>query len=330
MTQYLIKRLLAAVPTLLIVSIGIFGLVRLIPGDVVMARIAQGGSGAGGGANAALIERTRTELGLNRPFHEQYLDWLSGALQGDLGKSLSSGTPINEILLDRLPVTIEIVILAMGLSMLLAIPLGIISAVNQDGPLDYAARLFTVFGLSVPDFVIGTVTILFLTFYLDDATFGLFHSWLPPLGWYPPWEDPWTNFQALSIPVLILAYRSSAVSARMMRSTMLEVLREDYIRTARAKGVTERTVVFRHALRNSVIPVLTIMGAQISFLFGGSVIVEQIFRIPGMGQWTLDAVGQRDYTAVQAAVLMMAIVFIVVNLAVDLMYGIIDPRIRYS
>ena len=330
MTQYLIKRLLAAVPTLLIVSIGIFGLVRLIPGDVVMARIAQGGSGAGGSANEAVIERTRAELGLDRPFHEQYLDWLAGAVRGDLGNSLISGVPVSETLLERLPVTIEIVILAMTLSMLLAIPLGIISAVNQDKPADYAARLFTVFGLSIPDFVIGTVTILFLTFYLDDATFGLFDSWLPPLGWYPPWEDPWTNFQALSIPVVILAYRSSAVSARMMRSTMLEVLREDYIRTARAKGVTERAVVFRHALRNSVIPVLTIMGAQTSFLFGGSVIVEQIFRIPGMGQWTLDSVGQRDYTAVQGAVLMMAVVFIIVNLAVDLMYGLIDPRIRYS
>ena len=329
MTQYLIKRLLAAVPTVLIVSIGIFGLVRLIPGDVIMARIS-GGSGAGGIATEELIERTRTELGLDRPFHVQYAEWLTNVLRGDLGNSLASGTPINEILLDRLPVTIEIVILAMGLSMALAIPLGIISAVNQDRPLDYAARLFTIFGLSIPDFVIGTVTILFLTFYLDDATFGLFDSWLPPLGWYPPWEDPWTNFQALSIPVVILAYRSSAVSARMMRSTMLEVLREDYIRTARAKGVTERAVVFRHALRNSVIPVLTIMGAQTSFLFGGSVIIEQIFRIPGMGQWTLDAVGQRDYTAVQAAVLMMAIVFVVVNLVVDLMYGIIDPRIRYS
>ena len=329
MTQYLIKRLLAAVPTVLIVSIGIFGLVRLIPGDVIMARIS-GGSGAGGIATEELIERTRTELGLDRPFHVQYAEWLTNVLRGDLGNSLASGTPINEILLDRLPVTIEIVILAMGLSMALAIPLGIISAVNQDRPLDYAARLFTIFGLSIPDFVIGTVTILFLTFYLDDATFGLFDSWLPPLGWYPPWEDPWTNFQALSIPVVILAYRSSAVSARMMRSTMLEVLREDYIRTARAKGVTERAVVFRHALRNSVIPVLTIMGAQTSFLFGGSVLIEQIFRIPGMGQWTLDAVGQRDYTAVQAAVLMMAIVFVVVNLVVDLMYGIIDPRIRYS
>ena len=329
MTQYLIKRLLAAVPTVLIVSIGIFGLVRLIPGDVIMARIS-GGSGAGGIATEELIERTRTELGLDRPFHVQYAEWLTNVLRGDLGNSLASGTPINEILLDRLPVTIEIVILAMGLSMALAIPLGIISAVNQDRPLDYAARLFTIFGLSIPDFVIGTVTILFLTFYLDDATFGLFDSWLPPLGWYPPWEDPWTNFQALSIPVVILAYRSSAVSARMMRSTMLEVLREDYIRTARAKGVTERAVVFRHALRNSVIPVLTIMGAQTSFLFGGSVIIEQIFRIPGMGQWTLDAVGQRDYTAVQAAVLMMAIVFVVVNLVVDLMYGMIDPRIRYS
>ena len=329
MTQYLIKRLLAAVPTILIVSLVIFGLVRLIPGDVVLAKLAQGG-GAGGSVTDERLDEIRTELGLNRAFHEQYAEWFLGALQGDLGKSLWSGAPVTELLLDRLPVTLEIVILAMVLSMLLAIPLGIISAVNQDRPLDYGARLFTIFGLSIPDFVLGTVVILFLTFYLDDATFGLFDSWLPPLGWYPPWEDPWTNFQALILPVLILAYRSSAVSARMMRSTMLEVLREDYVRTARAKGVTERAVIMRHALRNSVIPVLTIMGAQTSFLFGGSVIVEQIFRIPGMGQWTLDAVSQRDYPAVQGAVLMMAVVFVVVNLAVDLMYGVIDPRIRYS
>ena len=329
MTQYLIKRLLAAIPTILIVTIVIFGLVRLIPGDVVMARIAQGG-GAGGAVTDEQIERIRAQLGLDRAVHEQYLDWVAGAIRGDLGTSLWSGAPINELLLDRIPVTFEIVLLAMGLSMLLAVPLGIVSAIHQDRPLDYGARLFTIFGLSIPDFVLGTVTILFLTFYLDDVTFGLLDSWLPPLGWYPPWEDPWTNLQALILPVLILAYRSSAVSARMMRSTMLEVMREDYVRTARAKGVTERTVILRHALRNSVIPVLTIMGAQISFLFGGSVIVEQIFRIPGMGQLTLDAVSQRDYPAVQGAVLMMAVVFVGVNLAVDLMYGIIDPRIRYG
>ena len=329
MTQYLIKRLLAAVPTVLIVTLVIFGLVRLIPGDVVMARIAQGG-GAGGAVTDEQLAEIRSQLGLDRAVHEQYLDWIAGAVRGDLGTSLWSGAPVNELLLDRIPVTLEIVLLAMGLSMLLAVPLGIVSAIHQDRPLDYGARLFTIFGLSIPDFVLGTVTILFLTFYLDDATFGLLDSWLPPLGWYPPWEDPWTNIQALILPVLILAYRSSAVSARMMRSTMLEVMREDYVRTARAKGVTERTVILRHALRNSVIPVLTIMGAQISFLFGGSVIVEQIFRIPGMGQLTLDAVSQRDYPAVQGAVLMMAVVFVVVNLAVDLMYGIIDPRIRYS
>lgn len=329
MTQYLIKRLLAAIPTVLIVTIIIFGLVRLIPGDVVMARIAQGG-GAGGAVTDEQLGQIRAQLGLDRAVHEQYLDWIAGAIRGDLGTSLWSGAPVNELLLDRIPVTFEIVLLAMGLSMLLAVPLGIVSAIHQDRPLDYGARLFTIFGLSVPDFVLGTVTILFLTFYLDDATFGLLDSWLPPLGWYPPWEDPWTNIQALILPVLILAYRSSAVSARMMRSTMLEVMREDYVRTARAKGVNERTVILRHALRNSVIPVLTIMGAQISFLFGGSVIVEQIFRIPGMGQLTLDAVSQRDYPAVQGAVLMMAVVFVGVNLAVDLMYGIIDPRIRYS
>ena len=237
---------------------------------------------------------------------------------------------MNSLIKDRLPLSLEIVILALTLAVLIAVPFGVISAVNQDKPLDYGARLFTIFGLSVPDFVLGTVLILFLTAYLDDVTFGRADPWLPELGWFPPWEDPRRNFLALMFPALILGYRLSAISARMMRSTMLEVLREDYVRTARAKGLTNRKVIMKHALRNSVIPVLTIMAGQIAFVFGGTVIVEQIFRLPGMGRLTLESVLRRDYTVVQGTVMMMAFVFVMVNLIVDVAYGFIDPRIRYS
>jgi peptide/nickel transport system permease protein len=226
-----------------------------------------------------------------------------------------------EIIKDRLPLTVEIVLLSVVLAVTLAIPLGVISAVNQDNPIDYGTRLFTIFGLSLPDFVLGTMTILFLSVYL---------GWLPALGWYPPWEDPVKNIQALIFPALILGYRLSAISARMMRSTMLDVMREDYVRTARAKGLGERTIIFRHALRNALIPVITIMAGQIAFLFGGTVVEETIFALPGLGRLTLDAVSQRDYTVVQGTVMMMAVVFVTVNLVVDLMYGLIDPRIRYT
>ena len=325
MTQYIIKRLVAGIFTIFIVSVIVFGLLRLIPGDIVEQRLAEGGF-----VTEELKERQREQLGLNRNPVVQYVDWATHALRGDLGDSLWTGASVNSLIKARLPLSLEIVILALTLAVALAVPLGVISAVNQDNPIDYGARLFTIFGLSMPDFVLGTVLILFLTVYLDDVTFGRLDPWLPELGWFPPWEDPWKNFQALVFPALILGYRLSAISARMMRSTMLEVLREDYVRTARAKGLANRQVIMKHALRNAVIPVLTIMAGQIAFVFGGTVIVEQIFRLPGMGRLTLESVLRRDYTVVQGTVLMMAFVFVLVNLVVDVAYGFIDPRIRYS
>ena len=342
MTQYIIKRLLAAIPTVLFVSIIIFCLMRLIPGDVVeKLAIADGGSAP----PAELLEQRRQELGLDRSWPHQYKCWAlgdafndvpllgecegAGLLRADLGESLRTRNSINGLIKDRLPLSLQLVLMAVLVAPALAVPLGIISAVRQDSAVDYGARLFTIFGLSVPDFVWGTLVILFLTVSLQSVTFGLLEPWLPP-AYAPLIDDPWTNIQAMILPAGIIGYRLSAISARMMRSTMLEVLREDYVRTARAKGLAEAPVVMKHALRNAVIPVVTIMAGQITFVFGGTVIVEQMFRLPGLGRLTLDSVRVGDYPVVQATVLLMAAVFILVNLAVDLTYGLIDPRIRYS
>ena len=324
MTQYIIKRLLAAIPTIFFVSVLVFGLLRLIPGDVVEQRLAESGI-----INEELRERQREELGLHRNFVVQYVDWASHALRGDLGNSLWTNNSVNDLIVQRMPLSIQIVLLSLALAIALAVPLGVISAINQDTPIDYGARLFTIFGLSMPDFALGTVLVLFLSVYLDEATFGVLDPWLPP-PWAPIQVSPWTNIQSLIFPALIVGYRLSAISARMMRSTMLEVLREDYVRTARAKGLGDSAVIWKHALRNAMIPVLTIMAGQIAFVFGGTVIVEQIFQLPGLGRLTLDSVIRRDYTVVQGTVMLMAIVFVLVNLAVDVAYGIIDPRIRYS
>lgn len=317
MAGYILKRLIAAIPTLLFVSLLVFTLLRLLPGDVVLARLSQGGA-----VTPAIEERLREELGLNTPAWQQYLEWLGGVVRGDFGNSLwNPSESVGDRILDRLPLTLETILLSVVLAVILAIPLGVISAVKQDTPIDYGARLFAIFGLSIPDFVFGLAIVLLLSTRV---------GWLPESGWFPPWEDPVKNIQALMFPALILGYRLSAISARMTRSTMLEVMREDYVRTARAKGLGEQTVIMRHALRNALIPVITIMAGQVAFLFGGTVIIEQIFSLPGMGRATLDAVTQRDYTVVQGMVFMMALVFVTVNLAVDVVYAMLDPRIRYS
>lgn len=320
MSKYVIQRVLASIPSLIVVSIVIFGLLRLIPGDVVMARLADSGGGRAYVSEEDL-DRMRHELGLDRNPVIEYVDWMSGVVRGDLGRSLWTSDDVLSTIIDRMGVSLQIAVMAMVIAIVIAIPLGILSAVKQDSWLDYGARLFSIMGLSIPDFWIATVLLLVLSLYV---------GWLPQFGWYAPWEDPWKNFQALIFPALIVGYRFSAVSARMMRSAMLEVLREDYVRTARAKGLGERTVILKHALRNGVIPVITIMGTQVSFLIGGLVIIEQIFRLPGMGRLAFDAVERRDYPVVQGTVMMMAGIFIFVNLAVDLAYVVIDPRIRYS
>ena len=291
-------------------------MMRVVPGDVVMAQLAERGY-----FTQEDLDRMRSELGLDRNPVVQYVDWASGVVRGDLGTSLWNREEVLPTIVGRLGLSLQIAVMAMSIAVVVAIPLGVLSAVKQDTWIDYTARLFAVTGLSIPDFWIATVILLVLSVYI---------GWLPDFGWYVPWEDPVKNLQALIFPALILGYRFAAVSARMTRSALLEVLREDYVRTARAKGLRERTVVLKHGLRNGVIPVITIMGTQTSFLLGGTVVIETIFALPGLGQLTFEAVRLRDYPVVQGAVMTMAVIFILVNLAVDLSYSLIDPRIRYT
>ncbi len=321
MGQYVLRRVLASIPTLVLFSLLIAGLIRLVPGDVVEARLAGGGGMDGGSLNEETIQALREDLGLDRSFPEQYIDWVTHAIRGDLGVSMWTYQGVTTAIFQRARLSIQLALMAMGIALVIAIPLGVLSAIKQDSWLDYLARLFAVAGLSIPDFWIATMVLLALSLYI---------GWLPEFGYFPPWEQPWKNFQALIFPALIIGYRYSAISARMTRSAMLEVLRQDYVRTARAKGLTDRVVITRHALRNALIPVVTIMASQLSHLLGGLVVVETIFSLPGMGRLVLDSVISRDYPVVQGAVMMIALVFVLANLLVDLSYAVIDPRIRYS
>lgn len=316
MTQYVIRRLLMAVPSMLLVSLIIFSLVRLVDGDVVMARLSEGGY-----VTDKQLAAMRAELGIDRPFVTQYLDYMAHLLRGDFGKSLWNSQPVWNQIVDHMEVSLQLAAMSIVLAVVIAIPLGILSAIRANTPIDYAARLFAVLGLSLPDFWIATMLILGLTLWV---------GWLPEFGYWPIWEDPAKNLEALIFPALIVGYRFSATTARMTRSSVLEVLREDYIRTAWSKGLRERSVVLRHALRNALIPVITIMGGQIGFLLGGLVVIETIFSLPGMGRLMFNAINTRDYPIIQGITLVMASIFILVNLLVDLTYAIIDPRIRYS
>lgn len=316
MTEYIVRRLLSAIPSLVLVSVIIFSLVRLVPGDVVMARLAEGGY-----PDDAKLAAMRAELGLDRGFAEQYLDWAGGVVRGDFGKSLWNGEPVLPRIGNAMRISAQIALMSIIISIAVAVPLGVISAVRQDGFIDYGARLFAIIGLALPDFWIATMLILALTLWVN---------WLPEYGDYRPlWEDPVRNLSVLIFPALIVGYRLSATASRMTRSTMLEVLREDYVRTARSKGLAEYSIVVRHALRNAIIPVITIFGGLLSFMLGGLVVIEIVFSLPGMGSLVYGAVEVRDYTILQGTVMVMAVIFIVTNLVVDLSYAVIDPRIRY-
>ena len=316
MTEYIIRRLLSAIPSLVLVSVIIFSLVRLVPGDVVMARLAEGGY-----ADEEQLAAMRADLGIDRPFVTQYLDWASSAIRGDFGESLWDSKPVLPTIAQRMRVSIQIAIMAIVISIGIAIPMGVISAVKQDTVPDYGARLFAIIGLSMPDFWLATMLLLALTLWI---------GWLPEFGYFPLWEDPSRNLQALIFPALIVGYRLSATASRMTRSSMLEVLREDYVRTARSKGLQERSIIVRHALKNALIPVITIFGGLLSFMLGGLVVIETIFALPGMGRLALNAVLLRDYPVLQGTVMVMAIIFVTANLIVDLSYAVIDPRIRYQ
>lgn len=316
MTQYIIRRLITSIPSLILVTVIIFSLIRIVPGDVVIARL-----GESGYVTDQQLQEMRHDLGLDKPAYQQYFSWASGVVRGDFGKSLWTSENVLPKIAARMRVSLQIAIMAITIAVIIAIPMGILSAVKRNTWIDYASRLFAIIGLSLPDFWIATMLLLVLTLYI---------GWLPEFGYYPIWQHPIKNLEALMFPVMIIGYRFSASSSRMMRSAMLEVLREDYIRTARSKGLSERAIVIRHALKNSLIPVITILGGLLSFMLGGLVVIETIFALPGMGRTAFDAVTVRDYPVIQGVVLVMAIVFVFANLIVDLSYAVIDPRIRYS
>ena len=317
MRTYVTKRLLLIVPTLFGVAAVVFVIMRVIPGDVTLLIL---GGDQTGRIDPQQLAAMRHQLGLDQPIAVQFGTWLWSVLRLDFGTSLWTGQPVIEEVLIRLPLSLEVAILATIVSVLLAIPLGMIAAVRQDSWVDYAIRILSIGGQAIPSFWVGILVILFLVIY-----FG----WGPPLEFTPPWVDPWANFQQLVWPVLTVGYRYAAVTTRMTRSTVLEVLREDYIRTAWAKGLRQRAVVIRHALKNAMLPVITLVGTEFAFLIGGLVVTETVFTLNGVGRFVVDAVAHRDYPVVQALVFLIALCFVVVNLLIDLTYAWFDPRIRY-
>ena len=320
MRTYVLRRLVLFVPTLLGVSILIFVLMRLVPGDIAEILVYQSGSESSA-IQQKQIRQIRQELGLDRPVVVQYLAWMGGALRGDFGQSYMQRRPVSDILRERFPRSMELALLTLAIAVVWAVPLGVVSAVRQNGALDYLARVVSLSGLSLPLFVTGALILYGL---------GRIFRWMPPLEFVSFTENPLENLKQLIWPALCQAYYISAPISRLTRSEMLEVIRQDYVRTARAKGLRERAVVYRHALRNSLLPVVTFIGWWGGRLLGGLVIMELIFVVPGMGTALVQAVSQRDYPTVQAMIFVMALVFLAVNLVVDLAYAWLDPRIRYA
>jgi peptide/nickel transport system permease protein len=310
---YIVRRIAFAIPTLIVVSIGIFLMVRLLPGDII--DILFGGDLS---ASEEVKDQAREQLGLNGSYPEQYWRWMSGILQGDFGFSLRNTEPVSVIIVDALTVTIELVVLGLLIATLVGVPLGVLSAVKRDSSWDFAARIGGLVGLSIPSFWLATLLLL-----LTSRVFG----WVPPLNYISPFDDPIGNLSQFILPAISISVFTMAIVMRMVRATMLEVLGQDYVRTARAKGVDRGTVVTKHALRNALIPVVTIVGFEIGVLIGGAAIIETIFGLPGVGYVLLQAIFGRDYPVIQAMTLLIAVTFIFANLLVDILYGILDPRI---
>jgi peptide/nickel transport system permease protein len=319
MIRYITRRLIFLIPTVLFVSIIIFALMNVLPGDVAqMILIGPMGEGA---ARPEDIAKIKEQLGLDRPLPVQYADWIAGVVTLDVGRSLWSNEKVFDELARRLPLSIELAIMATVISIVIAIPSGVISAVRQGSWIDYSTRVLSIAGLSLPNFWVGTMIILFLVYQF---------AWTPPLGYVSFTEDPWKNFQQLIWPALALGYGQAAIISRMTRSSLLEVLREDYVRTARSKGLAEKTVIVRHAIRNALLPVITLAAIQFGYILGGTVVMETVFSLPGVGRYLVDAIYHRDYPVVQTLVLLFALIFVVMNLIVDITYTKLDPRIRYS
>jgi peptide/nickel transport system permease protein len=314
--RYLWRRLLLALLTLLGVAMLIFLMLRVVPGDVVELKL----RGEGGAVTQDVIEHERVRLGLDKPLSVQFAQWMRGVVTLDFGKSMWTERPVAEEIGLRFGLSFELAVLTMLISLAIALPLGTISALLRDSWVDYAIRALSIAGLAVPAFWLGMLIILFLL--------GVF-SWLPPITFTPLWQDPLTSLSQLVWPALAVGYRYSAIVTRMLRSSIIEVMGEDYIRTARAKGLWERLVIGRHALRNALLPTTTVIGLEFAFLIGGLVVTEQVFNLNGLGRLFVQAVTHNDFTLIQGLVMVIATVAILVNLAVDLIYAALDPRIRY-
>lgn len=316
MLRYTINRILLMIPTLLGVAVLVFLLLRMMPGDIVELRFLMDG----GQVSPEVLAQERARLGLDKPLWSQFYDWMTGLVVGDFGVSMWTGRPVWDEIASRLELSMQVAIMATILATLIAIPLGTLAALFKDTWIDRTIQVFAIAGLAVPSFWLGMLMIMGLL---------IFFNWIPPLTFTPIYEDPWHNLSQLIWPALAVGYRYSAVATRMTRSTIVEVLQEDYIRTARAKGVFERLVVRRHAMRNAMLPVVTVIGLEFAFLIGGLVVTEQVFNLNGIGKLFVETVTRADYTMVQALVMLVATFFILVNFVVDLLYAVLDPRIRY-
>ena len=319
MNTYVIKRFMLFVPTLLLVTLMVFALMRLVPGDPAELLL-MGFEGDGQFSEQQLAD-LRAKLGTDRPVAIQYLNWIWGMIRGDFGTSMYFDTPISEDLGAKVPITLELAVLALLLAFVVAMPLGVLSAVRQDTIADYASRIIAIAGVAMPTFWIGILVVYFLVAWFD---------WLPPLGYANVWDDPWRNLQQMFFPAVALGFYNMALIARVTRSSMLEVFREDYIRTARSKGLREGAVIIRHALKNAFLPIITISGWQVGRLIAGTVVIETIFLVPGMGRLLVDSILHRDYTMIQSIVMVIAFMVLALNLVVDLLYAWLDPRIRYE
>ena len=318
MWQYIAKRFLLMIPTLLGVAILAFVLLRIVPGDVVEARFMAAGQGQY--VDKDLMAAERAKLGLDQPVWKQFVSWMWGLVRLDLGLSMWTGAPILQEIKLRFALSLQLALMATVVATVLAIPLGIVAALKQDTWIDYVVRVFSIAGLAMPSFWLGILIIL---------GFLIIFRWLPPMVYTPFWVDPWQNLAQLIWPALAVGYRYSAVATRMTRSAMLEVLREDYIRTARAKGLWLKLILIRHALKNALLPVVTVIGLEFAFLLGGLVVTEQVFNLNGLGLLFVEAISRRDYTLTQALILLIASSFILVNFFMDITYAWLDPRIRH-
>lgn len=314
MIQYILRRLLGAVPTLLLVSVVVFMLAHLAPGDPVVRML-------GGFATPAEIEKARAEMGFDQPLAVQYVAWLDRAVQGDLGRSINSNLPVIEMIADRLPRTASLAVIALAVSIVLGVPLGILAAVRQNSIWDQAAMCVSLIGLSIPDFVAGLLLVILFSVEL---------RLLPSIGYAPLHEGLWPWMSHLILPAVSLGILMAAVTARMTRSSMLDVMRQDYVLTARSKGLGEAKVIGLHVLKSAMIPIITVIGINCGAVFRGAVVIETLFAIPGIGRLMISGIEFRDYPVIQGCLLVVVTLYVLINLAVDLLYAWLDPRIRYA